>query len=70
MLEEKEMIGFEPYEEKLVKPGDAVFSVSEVIDKINEIYEELQEICSECQEFNCDYCQYKILRRKDSHDRT
>lgn len=64
------MLKFEQYEEKLVKPGDAVFTVSEIVDRLNEIYEDLQEICSNCQEFNCDYCQYKILRRDDSNDRT
>lgn len=64
------MVEFERFEEKLVKPGDVVFSVSEVIDRINEIYEELQDICSECQEFNCDYCPYKVLRRDDSNECT
>ena len=57
------MFKFEQYEEKLVKPGDAVFTVSEIVDRLNEIYEDLQEICSNCQEFNCDYCKYKMIRR-------
>lgn len=58
------MVEFKRFEEKLINHGDTVFSVSELIDKINEIYEELQEICSECQEFNCDYCKYKVIKRK------
>lgn len=59
------MLKFKQCEEKLVKPGDVVFTVSEIVDRLNEIYEDLQEICSNCQEFNCDYCKYKMLRKDE-----